>query len=184
MTMQDRADERFVAALEDLVRREDRGALATLRRGLGKPPGTVIELFPYVVPYLPTDGDERRAWVFFAVAPLFAFHPVSWPAGESRGWTNFGASVARLAQRLDHGSAGLEARFLRLLAAEREELPLQLYRMLTLFRPHQVPVSWVRLLRDLVQWDHPERFIQRQWARAFVELRERREESSEREESV
>ncbi|WP_448576217.1 type I-E CRISPR-associated protein Cse2/CasB [Thermomicrobium sp.] len=176
MTVQDRSAVRFVQALEELVAREDRGALATLRRGLGKPPGTVVEIYPYVVPYLPADADDHRAWVYFAVASLFAFHPISWPANERKGRTNFGASVGQLAQRLGQRSAGLEARFLRLLAAEREELPLQLYRMLTLFGPHQIPVSWVDLLRDLDQWDSPERFVQRRWARAFVEERGRREE--------
>jgi|YNPMSStandDraft_2_1061718.scaffolds.fasta_scaffold00230_12 CRISPR system Cascade subunit CasB len=183
MKAQDRSGERFVQALEELVEREDRGALATLRRGLGKSPGTVVEIYPYVVPFLPADADDRRAWVYFTVAPLFAFHPLNWPSNERRGWTNFGASVAQLAQRLGERSAGLEARFLRLLAAEREELPLQLYRMLTLFKPHQVPVSWVDLLRDLDQWDHPERFVQQRWARAFVEQRERREEGSPSERS-
>lgn len=40
----------FVDALNRLVAREDRAALAALRRGLGKPPGTVAEMYPLVEP--------------------------------------------------------------------------------------------------------------------------------------
>jgi len=184
MTGSDRRIERFLAGLEALVSRGDRGALATLRRGLGKPPGTVIEVFPYVVPYLPDDADERQAWPFFTVAPLFAFYSVSWPAADGARWHNFGASVAELERLRGQQSPGIEARFRRLLVAEREELHLHLYRMLTLFRPYQVPVSWADLLRDLDGWDHPERIVQRRWARAYVAQRERREGSSEGEEDL
>ena len=35
--------------------KENRGALAALRRGLGRPPGTAPEMYPYVVPWLPED---------------------------------------------------------------------------------------------------------------------------------
>lgn len=176
MTMTRTAAQRFVAMLGELAARQDRAALATLRRALGKPPGTVVEIFTYVVPYLPNEADERSAWPFFVVAPLYALHPVDWPANDGSRWRNFGASVALLQRRQERPSAGLQERFRRLLAAEREELPEQLRRLLTLFVPYQVPVSWLDLLGDLERWDHPERLVQREWARAFVALSGRRED--------
>lgn len=161
---------RFVEMLRQLAHPDqpDRAALATLRRGLGKPPGTVVELYQYVVPYLPPETNERQAWPFFVVAPLFGLHPIDWPADSTDGWRNFGASVGWLVRDTPERSNGIAARFRRLLVAEREELPEQLRHLVTLLAPRRIPVAWEQLLRDLDRWDHPERLVQREWARAFV----------------
>ena len=45
--------ETFLAYLRGLAKRDDRGALAALRHGLGQPPGTAAEMHPYVVQFLP-----------------------------------------------------------------------------------------------------------------------------------
>ncbi|MCS7294254.1 MAG: type I-E CRISPR-associated protein Cse2/CasB [Dehalococcoidia bacterium] len=160
--------DRFVDMLRRLAERQDRAALATLRRGLGKAPGTVVELYPFVVPYLPPQATDRDAWPYFVVAPLFALHPVDWPQDNENRPRNFGDSVGWLLQRVPERTTGLTARFRRLLQAELEELPEQLRHLVTLFVPWRVPVDWARLLRDLSRWDDPERAVQRAWARAFV----------------
>jgi CRISPR system Cascade subunit CasB len=36
-----------------------------------------------------------------------------------------------------------------------------------LLRQHDVPVNWLQLLRDLGDWEHPDREVQRRWARSF-----------------
>ena len=65
---------RFIGHLEALRQREDRGALAGLRRGLGGRPGTVPETYPHVCPWTGgLSGDREDA--FFLVASLFALHP-------------------------------------------------------------------------------------------------------------
>jgi CRISPR type I-E-associated protein CasB/Cse2 len=63
----------FITYLESL--REDRGALAALRRGLGQPPGTAREMYPYVVRWLPAEASAQREAAYFLVAALFAYHP-------------------------------------------------------------------------------------------------------------
>src|SRR5690242_10106207 len=60
------------------------GALAALRRGLGKSPGTVAEMYPYVVQYLPQQASRRVEDAYFLIASLFAWHQVDWTAGEER----------------------------------------------------------------------------------------------------
>ena len=77
----------FIARLESLAKREDRAALAALRRGLGKPPGTVAEMAPYVEPAF--DGAPDEAYI---VASLFGLHPHHYRA-------------ERQARRADHGGA-------------------------------------------------------------------------------
>ena len=105
--------------LERLVLDQDRGALAALRRGLGKPPGTAMEMHRYVVPFLP----RGRPWeedVYYLVAALFAY----WHQGETTVAAhppeNLGASLSRL--RSD-SSASIEMRFTALLKSHRDDLP-------------------------------------------------------------
>src|SRR5690606_39576463 len=51
---------RFIASLEALADRQDRGALAALRRGLGNKPGEVADVYPYVLPWLPSTASPRE----------------------------------------------------------------------------------------------------------------------------
>ena len=134
--------------------REDRGALAALRRGLGKRQGS-IEMYPYVVPFLP---DYRgKDWIFFTVASLFALHP-SHNAIEE----NLGSAIARLPQ-----TDSLERRFLWLLSSETEELPMRLKAIFSHLKSKEIPVNYHRLISDLDRWDHPQRYVQLAWARSF-----------------
>ena len=53
----------------------DRGALAALRRGLGKSPGEAAEMYPVLMPML---DDRQRGDLFeicCLIAALYAFHP-------------------------------------------------------------------------------------------------------------
>ncbi|HYD40347.1 MAG TPA: type I-E CRISPR-associated protein Cse2/CasB [Anaeromyxobacter sp.] len=144
----------FVTHLEGLARRDDRGALAKLRRGLGRPPGTTVDALPYVVPFLPQ--DEKGARTFFLVAGLFGLHP------ELGGRGNFGAVFGQLGE---HESA--QRRFVALLDSHEDELPEHLRRAVTLARSKNVAVEYRKLLRDLTYWSHPHRFVQLEWARAY-----------------
>src|SRR5207249_10795991 len=64
----------LVSQLIELARKEDRGALAALRTGLGKPPGAASRMLPIVAPFLLSDeGPATRA--AFITAALFGKHP-------------------------------------------------------------------------------------------------------------
>jgi CRISPR system Cascade subunit CasB len=146
--------DRFVTHLEGFERRQDRGALAKLRRGAGRAPAWAVEALPLVVPFLPP--DDGRANAFFMVAALFGHHP------EPGGSGNFGEVFRRLG---DHESA--QKRFVALLNCHVDELGEHLRHAVTLARSNNVPIDFRCLLRDLTHWSHPDRFVQLAWARAY-----------------
>lgn len=162
-------EQRFVAMLKQLVAREDLGALAALRRGLGHTPGDAPQMYPYVMPFLPEGMHQRDEDAYFLVAALFAWHQFDWTPTPSPdgtpGDTSFGASFRLLAQETESGS--IEKRFVALLNAHHDDLPEHLRHAIGLLKSKNVPVDWVRLLRDLRAWDHPARYVQRSWARSF-----------------
>jgi len=159
---------RFAAWLAGLAEREDRAALAHLRRGLGKPPGTAPEMFPHVVPWTQTMPDWQ-ADLYYLVAALFALDPRSSTEG------NFGDTCRRTHRsiRSDRGGGdedgidSLEHRFVALLNAHPEDLPEHLRHAVALADSHDVGVNWAQLLHDLRYWSHPDRFVQRQWANSY-----------------
>jgi CRISPR system Cascade subunit CasB len=151
--------DRFVKHLESLRERQDRAALARLRRGLGKEPGTVAEMHAVVLSRLPASLSLREENWFYLVASLFAAHP------ERGGEGNLGRSFARLAAKRD--SASIEKRFVALLDAHEDDLASHLRHAVSLLASDTVAVDWRQLLADLLRWDHPNRIVQRSWARGF-----------------
>ena len=157
--------ERFVAFLQGLKDREDRGALAALRRGLGRPPGEEPEMHKYVVRWT---GGEQSRWeenTYYLVAALFAHHPVQWDKRE--GQSNLGASFSRLSTPDGIVPESIERRFTNLLSVPAEDLHLHLRHAVSLLKSKNVPVDWVRLLNDLRWWGHEDLWVQRRWSQAF-----------------
>lgn len=151
---------RFIAHLEDLKARDDRAALADLRRGLGEPPGTVASMYRHVIPWIPANQFiEDTAYI---VASLFAFHPVS---GGAR---TVGTALAAI-----HSADGssrpesIERRFTTLLSAHEDDLQVHLRQAISLLKVNDIPLDWRRLIRDVQGWGHPDRYVQRRWAQDF-----------------
>ena len=169
MRMQQQSrSEGFVTFLQGLKERDDRGALATLRKGLGRPPGEEPEMHKYVVRWA---GGERSLWVentYYLVAALFAHHPVQWPVQRDtrEGQSNLGASFALLSNP-DGIPESVERRFTGLLSVPAEDLHLHLRHAVSLLKSKDVPVDWAQLLDDLRWWEHEDRWVQRRWSRAF-----------------
>jgi len=153
----------FIAYLQSLAEKQERGALAALRRGLGQPPGTVAETFRYVEPWLGEKRSPDREAAFYLVASLFALHPKTTHQG------NMGAHLAQI--RSEGGEDALERRFTALLAAHPDDLPFYLRQAVSFLKSKEVPVNWNELLWDLQNWDEkrddPRRSVQKKWASAF-----------------
>ena len=158
---------RFVESLEKLVSSENRGALAALRRGLGKRPGTAPEMHRLIVPYLRSNSRPDEDARFYLLASLFASWHQGSSGGEQRVSDHLGESLAVLKKKEESSSESLEKRFEALLNCHADDLPTHLRHMIALLRGKGVPVGWLQLLRDLRFWDHPDRLVQRRWARAF-----------------
>lgn len=163
MTVPTQEVQPFIAYLQSLAEKEERGALAALRRGLGQTPGTVADTFRYVEPWLGERRSATREAAFYLVASLFAFHPVSTNQG------NMGTHMAQA--RTEANEDALERRFTVLLAAHVDDLPNYLRQAISFLKSKEVPINWDELLWDLQNWeekrDDPRRSVQKKWASAF-----------------
>lgn len=161
----------FIRYLQKLADGQERGALASLRRGLGQPPGTVADMYRYVEPFL---GKQERSGLresaFYLVAALFALHP------KSAEFGNMGAHMAKA--RSEGGEDALERRFTALLAAHPDDLPDYLRQAVSFLKSKDVPINWNQLIWDLQKWNDDDRRIQKEWARAFWGGRQSAEQSN------
>ncbi|PJF22971.1 MAG: type I-E CRISPR-associated protein Cse2/CasB [Phototrophicales bacterium] len=145
----------FVEFLEKHA--EDRAMLAELRRGLGREPGEVPGMFPYVIPFVHNSYDEANIYL---IASLFALHP------SSTGKGNMGEHLYTLTQAVGDDDATTR-RFVQLLRQSRDSLDVPLRQHISMLKSKDIAVNWNQLLRDLHYWEHPDHFVQKQWAAAY-----------------
>ncbi len=153
MSSAETKDDRFVDFLQENA--EDKGMLADLRRGLGQPPGTVQSMYSYVERFNPKRYEMIR---FYMIAALFALHPKSTQNG------NMGNHLRMLAAG-DEGAT--ERRFVWLLRLHLDALEPRLRQQISILKANDIALNWHQLIKDLRNWDHSDRFVQRQWANGF-----------------
>lgn len=149
MTDKPSSKHRFIKQLEIYRDREDRAVLAALRRGYK------LEMFRYVIEY----QTKRNKDFIYMIASLFAWHPRSTEAG------NIGDHLLALDPKRENNAT--ERRFVQLLRMRRDTLEPRLRQHISILKSKDIPVHWHQLFRDLRNWDHPKRFVQRNWAGAF-----------------
>lgn len=147
--------------LKKAHRRKDRAALANLRSGLRRRDGRAMEMYPYIGRFLSENTNRSREHAIFTVAALFAYYP---DANNTKG--DLGASLREL--KNDEGDS-VEKRFVALLNAEAEDLPVYLRQIIGLLKSNEKPVgvNWEKLFDDIVRWESDSRFVQKRWARSF-----------------
>jgi CRISPR system Cascade subunit CasB len=155
----------FVTYLQSLTEREDRAALAALRRGLGQPPGEVAEMHPYIIPRLPENirsGSWQEA-TYYLIASLYALHPASAASG------NLGRHFADTLDPNPDYNAAIERRFTALLTAHPADLPFYLRQAISYLKSKDRAINWHRLMRDVNAWHNPDwrPDIQKRWANQF-----------------
>lgn len=158
--MTEQTNHPFVTRLYELAEKQERGALAALRRGLGRQPGTTAEMYRYVEPFLPQVRSRAQEAAYYLVAALFALHPKSTSAG------NFGAHM-RHCDPDGKNSDALERRFTVLLSAHPDELSDYLRQSVSFLKSKEIPVNWNQLFWDLQNWTDEDRHVQKKWASAF-----------------
>ena len=152
-------DEKIIDHLEGYVGKDDRAALAHLRRGLGKEPGLAMEMSPYVMPWIKELYDEKS---YFLIASLIGLYPTkSW---DKHGkYNNLGKSLSMI----DDPSESMEKRFIALLNANEEDLPEHLRQIVDFLKSKEKPINWLLLLKDTKNWSHDSKYVQKKWARGF-----------------
>lgn len=166
----------IVERLLEIARKQDRGTLAALRTGCGKPPGTAARMFPIVAPFL-TGDDGPSTHAAFITAALFAKHPEHASVG-SLGYSLWKATRSSANPNGKHGEEGVERRFVAALDAHPEDLYRHLEGLVSLCQSASVPIDWHRFYRDvralLSDWtdkENPTRLVRdkvrMRWARDF-----------------
>lgn len=156
--------ERFITTLKEL----DRGDLAVLRRNAGMSMSEsrgALGLFYSLLPANLGPSEE----IYFLVATLFP-----WNQREG-GEGDFGRSMAIVRSR--GASESLDRRMTILLDADFDwvdhtrfrpgELGFRLRQSVKLMASKEVAVDWQTLLRHLLQWSNPEKWVQKEWARSY-----------------
>ena len=160
--------------LTALSERDDRGALASLRRLLGERRG-YTQALRYVVPHLSQKDNDRSTRDLLLVAGLFGMHP-------SQSGSTDKSTAARIRRRnmgdvyrlLSHGNrdendSATERRFNHLLEAHKEQIEPHLRQAIGLAKSAKpsVAIDYVQLYWDLQKWQLESRTVQFNWARSF-----------------
>ena len=161
----------FVRGLSDL----DAGGLAVLRRSAGQSLSESRGSYSVFFPLLPQSITRPTAQeAFFLVATLYGLTTRGSDERRADGGLSLGLALNALRrEQLAAISAGpndkisLDRRVAALLEADAEQLPFRLRQIVRLAHSRQQVLDWGRLLRDLLSWNHPDRFVQRRWAREY-----------------
>jgi len=145
----------------------DAGAKARLKRDAGKELAEAhsIGLFYRLLPYGLSASHEE---IYFLVATLY-------PLVDKGDGQNFGTSLRILRQskkRWREPTNSMDKRFEVLLDADKGQLPYRLRQAVKFLKSgkQKIGVNWEQLLKDLLRWQHPSRFVQKQWAREYFAL--------------
>lgn len=153
-------DNNVVGYLKGLAKRQDRAALAHLRRGLGRKPGEAMEMYPYIGRFIGEKTNSGHDRAVFLTSALFADYS---DAPQNAG--NLGQSVRKLSDETTSDS--IEKRFVALLDADPEDLHYYLRQIIDLLKSKTIPVNWNDLFKHIQGWGHPDRWVQKKWARSF-----------------
>lgn len=112
---------------------------------------------------LPRNVPRYDEDIYFLVATLYPLNTLEGRCG------NFGDSLrlAREPRGVESRDAGLDRRVEVLLDADRDQLGFRLRQLVAYVESKRVPVNWRQFLKDLLAWDHPSRYVQENWARAY-----------------
>jgi CRISPR system Cascade subunit CasB len=149
----------FIEWLEDLNKRDNR-VRAVLRRSLAFDPGEFPSAYPYVEPFVKSEGNAWRREMHYLVAGLWAAH---WREGRRGQPLSPGAACA--AHWHASGSTSTERRFINLLDSDRDQLPHRLRQMVALLKDQSIDFD--ALLKSLLYWNDNHKRTQNGWARDF-----------------
>lgn len=151
--------------------------LADLRRGAGKVPGELPELWGIFLEQMPeawmrTDGRPgREEWAVYIALTMFALHQQGHENLMHQRGDGLGKSIRRLVNPAEEGD---EDRVLRrfkplVTATDMREASYHLRAIIQLLRAKEIPLDYGRLTTDLVFFQIPDRRaqVQLRWGQDF-----------------
>lgn len=156
----------FIEKLESLTS----GDRAVLKRNAGnslaETHGGAIGVFYRVLPFGIRPNEEE---LWFIVATLRFLNRYKIQASEDESFKDFGWTMSEIKKA--NKSDSFDMRVHGLLDCRWNEgdgaLAHRLRQMIKLADGKSVPVDWESLLKDLLNWEHSERWVQKKWARSY-----------------
>lgn len=144
----------------------NRAAVAVLRRSLGFSPGAYPPSYPLVERFVPRDcsATDGRRKALYLVAGLYAQHP-------KHDAQSLAAAFGQLMRQ--RGSDSIEKRFIALLGADADNLPVYLRQVVSLLAADDIALDYALLQDDLRLWLNPSAdadwldHLRQRWARDF-----------------
>jgi len=143
----------------DRLSRLDAGEKARLKRNAGDQLSQARNATTLFYRLLPAGVSQYQEEIYFLVATIY-------PITSAGGAGNLGDSL-RHARDEKTNAKGLDRRIEILLDANLEQLPFRLRQAIQYLQSNRIPVNWQQLLTDLLLWSHPDRPVQRRWARSY-----------------
>lgn len=177
-----------------------KAALANLRRGVGREPGELPQLFGTILYEMPEDflsqngNATKEEWVCYISLTLYALHQQG-HNGENqemhtREKIGIGKAMYRLALSYE-GDPNAEQRMLQRLktlvtAVDMKELSYHLRGIIQLLKSRDIPLNYEILAEDLYELQFPEgkNRVSLRWGQDFYGGRNKAESENEKEKSL
>lgn len=153
-----------------------RADIAKLRRALGKPAGSVPEVWEYTVAAVPhslqweRDEPSRAEQAVDAALTLFALHQQSMSVPAHQHNMSFARAVGKLAQTEQRSEQAVTRRFMAVATADSlQEMLTHIRGLVTQLRSAKIGFDYARLADDLLGLLNPQRSsrVRLAWGRDF-----------------
>lgn len=157
--------EREIRFLQSVGERttKDNGAKADFKRALSGEPEHIRKIYRFVLPYVGNVSKWEQEQIWIPIACLSVYYPQTLREADKQ--RNFGFSCRGLATATN--SEGANRRFQALLDLALTDIQSPLAALVRQMKSEGIAIDYPKLLADLRQWEHPNQYIQDQWARAF-----------------
>ncbi len=153
---------RFLKSMGDRTA-NDNGAKADFKRAMSGEPEHIRKVYRFVLPYVgnASEWEQNNIWIPVTCLSVYYQQPIR----EAEKQRNFGHSCRGLATATN--SDGADRRFRALLDLALTDMQSPLTALVRQMKSKGIAIDHPKLLADLRQWEHPNQYIQDQWARAF-----------------
>lgn len=159
---------------------EGRRILANLRRGVGKKPGELPELWGMIFDKIPEEliGDRYTSdaeWAIYTALTLYALHRQGSDKDMHQADISVGRAAARLVKHEDDEKRILNRLNLVATATDPEDLAYHLRGIVQLLKSEDIPLDHAKLSRELYLFHNKEiaANIKLSWGRDFYRERNR-----------
>ncbi|MBU6362395.1 MAG: type I-E CRISPR-associated protein Cse2/CasB [Chloroflexi bacterium] len=137
------------------------GDRAQLKRSAGMSLSEATQVIGLFYRLLPLGVAAYNEPHYFLIATLF-------PLTDEGGKGNLGVALRHISPKTKSGERNpLDRRVEILLDADATQFPFRLRQALRLLKSKDVKVNWQSLAEDILSWGHPNRFVQKNWAKAY-----------------